>query len=127
MSTSVFVSHVYEDKRWIAQLQDWKQRGQFGPDIVFTTETGDVRQYGEAAIKSHLQPYLSGASVVLVLVGQDAHNHDWVRYEADVALSLRKKVVLARLPNTTGAPPQSVAGLPIAAWEPSALRVALGG
>jgi hypothetical protein len=125
MTTSVFVSHVYEDRNWIAQLRDWNAKGQLGPNLTFTTETDDTRQNGETAIKNHVRPFILGASVVLVLIGDDAHNHDWVRYEIDVALSNRKRLVLARIPGTTGAPPLHTSGMTIVKWTPESLRIAL--
>lgn len=125
MTMSVFVSHVYEDRYWIAQLRDWQSRSELGPGLTFTTETDDVRRDGESAIKSHIRPYIEGAGVVLVLVGEDSHNRPWVDYEVAVAQALHKKVVLARIPNTRGAAPPEVASKPIVAWEPRALREAL--
>ncbi|MBK8265090.1 MAG: hypothetical protein IPK80_27635 [Nannocystis sp.] len=39
------------------------------------------------------------------MVGDNTHNSNWVRYELDVATSLNKQIVLARIPGTTGAAP----------------------
>jgi hypothetical protein len=126
MSKSVFVSHVFEDRHWIAQIEEWGRQGQLG-DVVITGETRDVRAEGDTAIRNHLHPKINGAAVVLVLVGKDTHNHAWADYEVRAAQSLRKRIVVARIPNTTGAPPPSAGGLALVAWQPHLLRAALLG
>jgi hypothetical protein len=113
MTTSVFVSHVYEDLRTRDSISAWAQGGQLGPNVVVTGESEDVRAKGDAAVRAHLSPKLQGASAVLVLVGNDTHNHRWIEYEIQHALSNHKLVVLVRIPNTTGAPPGIVSGRPL--------------
>lgn len=126
MSRSIFVSFVFEESTHFATIEKWAREGRLGPDTVVTGETKDVRQQGEAAIRSHLQPKIRGAAAVLLLLGNSAHNHDWVHYELQVAATLGKRVVMARLPGSTGAPPPDFRHLPEIAFEPSAIARALG-
>jgi hypothetical protein len=126
MPASIFVSHVYEDLAARDNLISWAQSGLLGPGVVITGESADVRQEGNRAIQSHLSPKLQGASAVIVLVGNNTHNHRWIEYEAQHAQSNRKSVIAVRIPGTTGAAPTVIARLPLVAMAPAAIRAALG-
>lgn len=126
MPKSVFVSHVFEDGSAVGRLRDWAGSGRLGPNVVVTGETADVRQKGDRAIREHLNPKVEGASAVVVLVGNDTHNHGWVDHEVREARKHNKAIVAVRLPGTRGAAPASLAGVPEVAFEPDAIRKALG-
>ena len=126
MPASVFLSHVHEDYGARDTLRGWATQGLLGPQVVVTGESEDVRQHGDRAISRQLSPKLQGAAAVIVLVGNDTHNHRWVEYEVQHALSNRKLVIVVRIPNTTGAPPSVVGGLSIIPMDPSLIRKALG-
>jgi hypothetical protein len=126
MSRSLFVSYVYEDKKYFEDARRWAEEKLLGKDVVVTGEAADVRQGGDAEIEQHLKPRIQGASAVLCLVGRDTHNHEWVRRELAWATSAGKQVVAARVPGTTGAAPEGFRHLPLVALDPSAIRKALG-
>jgi hypothetical protein len=126
MARSVFVSFVFEDKAHFEMVQRWAADKKLGADVVVIGETADVRQDGEAAIRSHLKPRIEGSSVVLLLLGSNTHNHEWVRYELSVATSFNKRLVLARIPGTRGAAPAGFQHLREIALDPGAIRDALG-
>jgi hypothetical protein len=126
MPASIFISHVYENSSARDTIRTWATRGLLGPDVVVTGESEDHRQDGPNAIRGHLSPKLQGASAVLVLVGDDTHNHEWVDYEAQHALSNRKLVVPVRIPGTRGGVPPAVSHLRIIQMDPTAIRTALG-
>ena len=121
---SVFVSYVFEDKRFKDKIHDWAGDGKLGA-VTVTGESKDVRQGGDSAIRNHLSPLLRGAAALLVLVGSDTHNHDWVQYEVAHAQSHHKKILVVRIPNTSGAAPPSVRKLDEIPFEPRAIREAL--
>jgi hypothetical protein len=125
MSSSIFISHVYEDAASRDQVRSWAVRGLLGPNVVVTGESADVRQGGEAAIRAHLSPKLQGATAVLVLVGTDTHNHPWVEYESQHALSGHRRVIVVRIPGTRGAAPPPLRSSPEVPMDPSAIRRAL--
>lgn len=126
MPASLFVSYVYEDLQACQLLRAWAAQGLLGSNVVITGESEDVRQGGDRAVQRHLSPKLQGASAVIVLVGNDTHNHGWIEYEAQHALSNHKRVVAVRIPNTTGAAPQVISRLGLTAMNPAAIRAALG-
>jgi hypothetical protein len=126
MPKSVFVSFVFEDKAHSDNVRTWAEKGLLGADVVAIGETKDVRQDGENAVENHLKPRIRGAAAVLLLLGKDTHNHGWVKYELSVATSLNKKIIVARIPGTTGAAPEGFGHLPVIALDPSAIKAALG-
>jgi len=126
MPASIFISHVYEDLAARDTLKNWAAKGLLGPGVVATGESGDFRQSGVGAIKRHLSPMLQGATAVIVLVGNNTHNHDWIDYEVNHARSGRKKVVAVRIAGTSGAPPKSLAGIDVVPMEANRIRHDLG-
>ena len=124
MPRSIFVSFVYEDKLYFDQVRDWTARGLLGPDIVVVGESADVRQGGHPAISAHLQQRIQGAAAVLVLVGENTHNHAWVQHELSFAASARKQILAARIPGTTGAAPVHFTHLTMWPLAPSSLKKA---
>ncbi|WP_165703927.1 TIR domain-containing protein [Enhygromyxa salina] len=122
MPKSIFISYVYEDKAHRKSVERWFDENLAGDDRVSIAESEDYRQLGESAIKNYLKPKLRGCAAVLCLVGDDTHNSHWVQYELDVATSLNKQIVLARVPNTRGAAPTRHRSLNIHVLDPSTLR-----
>jgi hypothetical protein len=125
MPQSLFISYVHEDRAYRDQVKDWARRGLLGANVVVTGESEDVRQHGEAAIRNHLQPLIRGCATLVCLIGDNSHNHAWVQHELSVASSLGKRVVLVRLPNTTGRPPGHHASIPLVDFSPGAIKQAL--
>ena len=122
MPQSVFISYVYEDQKHRDSVEHWFANNLVGPNRVTIAESGDFRHLGASAIESHLKPKIRGAGAVLCLIGDNSHNSDWVQYELDVATSLNKKILLARIPGTHGGPPPRHRHLKIHALDPSLLR-----
>lgn len=121
MSKSIFVSCVYEDSRHIETMRQWIQHGMLG-NIIITCETEDKRQEGTLAIKRHLQSKIEGSSGIVVLIGNNTHNHDWVSAEVELANSFHKRIVCMRIPNTTGALPPILAKYKVIAFDPVVLQ-----
>lgn len=120
MSKSIFISCVHEDSAHLAAIKQWEQRGLLG-NIVPTYETEDKRQEGRTAIRNYLQKKIEGSSGVIVLIGNNTHNHDWITVEVELANSYHKKIVCMRIPNTTGAPPPILANYKTVVFDPTVL------
>jgi hypothetical protein len=101
---SIFISHVFEDNKYVENMKKWSNNGQLN-DYVLTFETEDKRIDGEKAIKEYLKKKIEGAAIVLVLIGNDTHNHDWIKVEVELANNFNKKICCVRIPNTTGGKP----------------------
>jgi len=124
MPKSIFISCVYEDSHWIKNIRKWAKKGQLG-DVVITSETVDKRHEGDKAIIEHLQKKIKGAAAVMVLIGQDTHNHFWIKNEVEYANSFHKKIVCVRVPDTDGAVPPILEKYHVFAFEPNVIKVEL--
>ncbi len=121
---SVFISYKYEDKRDFDQLKKWETNGRLG-NVRLTGETKDVRSQGEQAIQNHLNPKIDGASVVLILVGNDTHSSRWVEHEVERAEFRNKKIIVVRIKETLGGAPKLLRNIPEVHFEANAIRNAI--
>ena len=94
---SIFVSHVYEDQKWLNKMKKWDNEKKIG-NYTFTFETKDLRHKGMPAIKDHLKNKIKGADTLLILIGKDTHNHPWIKYEYDLAKSYGKNILCMQIP-----------------------------
>lgn len=101
----VFVSHVFEDKKYIENMKVWKEDQTTCIRELIVETQHDFRPEGEKAIKEKLKRSIEKSDVVVVLIGNNTHNHDQIRIEIELANSMNKPVIVLRLLNTTGAKP----------------------
>ena len=106
MSKSIFISYVYEDKKYRDLLKEWGSKKLLGENTQITFERGDYRAKGKKAVKEEILSMIQGATAIVFLIGQNTHNHPWVNYEVECALSKNKKILLVRIPGTTGGKPK---------------------
>ncbi len=102
---SIFVSHVYEDNNYLNKMINWQERKLLG-EFRITHETEDKRHQGNEAIRKHLLNKIKGAAIILILIGDNTHNHDWIRIEVELANSFHKKIICVRIPQTAGSRPK---------------------
>lgn len=125
MSKSIFISTVHEDSRLIAKLNSWANGNRLG-NVKITHETqDDKRHLGKDVIKQHIQKKIQGAGIVMVLIGRDTHNHDWIKAEVELANNYNKKIICIRIPQTTGSLPPILANYKTVAFEPGAIQRAI--
>ncbi len=104
MSKSILISCVHEDSQRINSIKSWTEQNRLGSFLI-TSETEDKRHNGVVAIKRHIESKIQGAAIVMVLIGKDTHNHDWIKAEVELANSFHKEIICVRIPHTTGAVP----------------------
>jgi predicted RNA binding protein with dsRBD fold (UPF0201 family) len=102
---SIFVSHVYEDRDYLEKMRKWERNG-LVDGCTFTFENEDKRIEGYDAIREYLKKKIEGAAIVLILIGENTHNHDWIRVEIELANNFNKKLCVMRIPDTKGGKPQ---------------------
>lgn len=122
MSKSVFISVVHQDAHLISNLTSWATKGLLGPNATITHETQDKRPEGREAIRNHLRKKIEGASVIIVLIGRDTHNHDWITVEVELANSFHKKLIPVRIPGTTGAVPPILRNHSLVSFDPNSIK-----
>ena len=118
-----FISYVYEDRAYKAQLASWASSGQLG-NWEAVCEQEDVRQDGKKAVQRHINPLIQSSQTLVVLVGDNSHNHPWLDYEIQNAKSAGKPVISVRISNTNGGPPAG-APYPNVTFSPTAIRKVL--
>jgi hypothetical protein len=124
MSKSIFISTVHEDSHLIATLSNWATNNRLGSNISITHETEeDKRHLGKEIIKKHIQKKIEGASIVIVLIGRDTHNHDWIKAEVELANNYNKKIICIRIPQTTGATPPILNKYQVITFEPNTIKM----
>ena len=121
MSKSIFISCVFEDSHRIDSIKKWVRDNRLG-DVVITQETEDKRQQGKEAVKKHIQSKIQGAAVILVLVGQNTHNHEWIEAEVELANSFHKEIICVRIPHTNGAVPSLLTNNRLISFDPDAIK-----
>jgi len=121
MSKSIFISCVHEDSHRISSITSWAEQSRLG-NVAITHETEDNRQQGKEAIKQHLKTKIQGASCILVLVGNDTHNHDWISAEVELANSFHKEIICVRIPNSNGAVPTLLNKYKLINFDPDTIK-----
>lgn len=122
MSQSIFVSFAGTDRGWLPTIKNWGQKGLLGPGVVVTGERGYFTPEGDSAVKREIISMIQGASMVLFVIGNNTHNRYWVDYEVMQAQQRRKRIIVARIPNTTGATPAALRRYPIITLHPDSIR-----
>lgn len=121
MSKSIFISCVYEDAHRITSIEKWAHEGRLGA-VAITHETEDKRPQGKEAIKAHIREKIRGAAIILVLIGNDTHNHEWIEAEVELANSFHKQIYCVRVPNSNGAPPPLLKKYEIINFDPDTIK-----
>jgi hypothetical protein len=125
MNYKIFISSVHEDSVVFKQLVNWGNQGLLGSGIFFTYETEDKRHEGDEAVRKYLKNKIEICAAVLILIGNDTHNHNWIRIEAELANGFGKRIIVARIPGTNGAPPAILKNKPIIDFTYSSIRNAI--
>lgn len=85
----------------------------------------DNKPYGCDAILNYIRPKIKGASAILILIGQDTHNHDWIRAEVELANNDHIKIIVASIPGTIGSTTPILSNKIIIAFDPNSIKKAL--
>jgi len=89
----------------VNKIKKW-EKNVLVKDYTFTFETQDKRNEGEKAIHNYLAQKIKGCAILLVLIGDDTHNHAWIKKEVELANSFHKKILCMRIPMSTGRKPE---------------------
>ena len=108
MAKKVFVSYhsAEEDTRHKNLLVAWSKNDNGHFDIKFDdTSVGvSINSTNATYIKSVIKGKISESGVFLCLIGKDTHKSDWVKWEIDKAVELKKKIVAVKISNSYTSP-----------------------
>lgn len=101
----IFLSYKWEDRESANGLEGLLKNPNNKYQHLTEREQEDVRNKGENVVKNYLKGIIQDCDALICLIGNDTHNATGVRYELEVAKSLRKKIIAVRIPQTTGGLP----------------------
>ena len=105
MAKKIFISYDYDhDRHYKNMLLAWDENSEF--DFGFSDYSADVaiNSTDEAVIKRAISAKISAATYFLCLVGTYTHNSDWVDWEIEKAIDLKKRLVAVKTTSTNSTP-----------------------
>lgn len=100
---NLFVSHSGRDESKIDSFKKLMEKKGYDFRDSSIRESEPNRANNEDYIKQGiLKPAIDWAGTVVVLVGKDTHNRDWVNWEIEYAVKKGKKIIGVYLPGETG-------------------------
>ena len=93
MAKKIFISYDYDkDRHYKNTLLMWDAHKQF--DFEFYDQSVDVSVNSNDAsyIKSVIKGEINSSTHFLCIIGKETHKSDWVKWEIDKAIELKKKI-----------------------------------
>lgn len=127
MSKKVFLSFSHKNLDFRNDLRslfaEWDGPVQATP--VYVTE--DVRAQGDAAVRREIQSIMQGCRGLLLVIGPDVHNSEWIDFEIGLADSLGMQRAAVRHTRASGGLPNRFPRMLELEWDPAAIaRTVLG-
>lgn len=122
MAKRVFISFSFVNERGLLNdlLQFFQPYG--GPvQATPTYMTENLASRGEDFIADRIRAQMAGCAALIVLVGDEVHNSEWIQYEGGVANELHIPKFGMRHPSKTGGFPNAHKGMRELPWDPDAL------
>jgi hypothetical protein len=108
MAKKVFVSYhsAKEDTTHKNLLVAWSKNDNGTFDIKFDdTSVGvSINSTNATYIKSVIKGKISESPIFLCLIGENTHKSDWVKWEIDKAIELKKKIVAVKIQKSYTSP-----------------------
>jgi len=102
----VFISYDYDnDKHYKNLLVAWDANDEF--DFSFYDQSVDVSVDSDdaAVIRRVISARINASTYFLCIVGKRTHKSDWVAWEIDKAVELKKKIVAVKTAKENETPP----------------------
>lgn len=106
MAKRIFISYDYDnDKHYKNLLLAWDANSDF--DFSFYDESVDISVNSDdaAAIKRVISARINGADYFLCIIGKKTHESEWVDWEINKAVALKKKLVAVKIYDEYTSPP----------------------
>ncbi|MFH2055820.1 MAG: TIR domain-containing protein [bacterium] len=93
----VFISFDYDnDRHYKNLLVAWDKNDLFDFGFYDQSVTVAVNSDNAARIKSVVSARISGATYFLCIVGEETHKSEWIAWEIDKAVALKKKIIAVK-------------------------------
>jgi hypothetical protein len=95
---NIFISYDYDnDKNYKNLLLAWDENNEF--DFGFNDKSADVSidSTDATVIKRAISAKINSATYFLCLIGKQTHKSDWVKWEINKAVELKKKIVAVKI------------------------------
>ena len=101
---NLFVSHSGKDEKKIDAFKRLMEKKGYDFRDSSIRESEPNRAHNEEYIKNEiLKPAINWAGTMVVLIGKDTHNREWVDWEIEYAIKKGKKIIGVYLPSETEA------------------------
>lgn len=101
----IFISYDYDnDKHYKNLLVAWDKNGLFDFSFYDGSVTTPVNSTNAAAIKRVISQRISASPRFLCIVGKHTHKSDWVAWEIDKAVELKKKIIAVKTDRSNTTP-----------------------
>ena len=126
-SIKIFLSYKWEDLDYVNGIDGLLNNPNNEYSYITDREREDLRHKGEKDVKNYLKKKIKNNNLILCLIGQNTHNATGVKYEIEVAKSLKKKIIAVRIPETTGGMPYTMRKwkVPLIEWNSKAINNAI--
>lgn len=109
MAKKIFISYRadLEGTKYKNLLVAWSKNDNGHFDIKFEdTSIGvSINSTDAKYIKSRIKSKIEESKTVLVLIGKNTHSSEWVQWEIDKAVELKKNIVAVKIKNSYISPP----------------------
>jgi MTH538 TIR-like domain (DUF1863) len=119
----VFVSFHVEDRRHVDRLFTMARDPELELDLHDASVREPIRSEKGSYVRTQIAEKINRASVVICLVGDGTGWREWVDWEIEKALSLRKGLIGVRIPHTFGRWPRLMVErqTPTVGWDHASL------
>ena len=103
----VFISYDYDNnKHYKNLLLAWDANKIFDFSIHDHSADVSINSVNANAIKSVLPRYINEATYFLIIVGEKTYKSDWVKWEINKAVELKKRIIAVKTDRENLSPPE---------------------
>ena len=128
---NVFISHAGEDEKYVEKVKEMLVNRKFVVRDSSVVESEPNKAKNEDYIKSLLRDKITWAGEVIVLIGKNTQNSEWIKGEIEVADRVgEKRIIGVFLPGSTNSDlPDTLNNYAdaIVPWDASKLSAAIDG
>ena len=108
MPKKTFISYAFDDKEVVHSGNSFTQPHGGQIQGKFLRVQRFVADQGTKAIDNEIKRVIDQCDAALFVVGNNNHNSPWIKREVELATSKGLKIVVSRIPGTTGAIPNAL-------------------